>query len=139
VGARSLLHMGEVASYQGGSFFLRWWPAMLVACALGVVLVGWSHRVQWATLLVLVAAVHGRWLPWQFTIRCDGIALRFPFGRSRFLPKSKLSIRLDVVGAIALVGRRRRFGYPLLDRVLYAPGHDEMMRTTFSELGYELA
>lgn|SRR5690242_15518834 len=130
--------MGDVVSYQGGSFFLRWWPAILVACALGVLLVGWDHRAQWATLLVLVAVVHGRWLPWQFTIRRDGIALRFPFGRRRFIPKQRLRIRLEVVGAIALVGQHR-LGIPLLDRVLYVPGHDEMMRTTFSELGYELA
>ena len=131
--------MGEVGSYQGGSFFLRWWPKILLVCAVAVMLVGVSHRVQWATLLVVAALVHGRWLPCQFTILDDGIALRFPFGRRRFLPKSKLCIRLEVVGAIALVGRHRRFGYPLLDRVLYVPGHDEMMRTTFSALGYELA
>src|SRR4051812_6049762 len=104
------MDMARAHSYQGGSFFLRWWPKLLVAFAAVILVVGWSHSIQWATLLVVVACVHARWLPCQFTILDDGIQLAFPFGRRLFLPKTALTIRVETVGAIALVGRRRRFG-----------------------------
>jgi hypothetical protein len=112
---------------------------MLVVLAIWALVVGWSRSIQWATLLVVVADVHGRWLPWQFTILDDGLALTFPFGRRVFLPKSSLRVRMEVVGATALVGRRRKFGYLLMDRVLYEPGREILLRTAFTGLGYDLA
>jgi len=42
-------------------------------------------------------------------------------------------------GATALVGRRRRFGYLLMDRILYEPGREILLRTAFTGLGYDLA
>ncbi len=65
--------MGDAGVYEGRNPFLRWWPKLLVVIAVGVVLLGWNHTVQWATLLCLLAYVHGRWLPWRFTIGEDGI------------------------------------------------------------------
>ena len=80
-----------------------------------------SHAIQWVTVLALVAYVHGRWLPWQFTIREDGLSLAFPFGRRLFLPRTSLTVRMEVVGAVAMVGRRRHFGYLLMERIGYEP------------------
>jgi hypothetical protein len=125
-------------SYQGGSTFLRWWPRALPLVALWILVVGWNHSVQWATLLVVAAALHARFLPCAFTITDDGVAMRFPFGRRQFLEKHAVTIRLDLVGAVALVGRRRRVGYPLMDRILYEPGRASLLYTAFSSFGYQV-
>jgi hypothetical protein len=68
----------------------------------------------------------------------DGVWMRFPFGRHRFLAKQAVTIRLDVVGAVALVGPRRRIGYPLMDRILYEPGRSSLLYTAFSSFGYHV-
>ncbi len=131
--------MPDAGSYQGGSTFLRWWPRVLLAFALWILVIGWIHSIQWATLLAVGAYIHAKWLPCQFTVLEQGIQLKFPFGRQVFLPKKSLTVRMEVVGAIALVGRRRKFGYPLMDRILYEPGRGALLRTAFSSLGYDLA
>jgi hypothetical protein len=64
--------------------------------------------------------------------------MRFPFGRRQFLEKHAVTIRLDLVGAVALVGRRRRVGYPLMDRILYEPGRASLLYTAFSSFGYQV-
>ncbi len=125
-------------SYQGGSTFLRWWPRALPLVALLVLAVRWSHSVQWATLFVVAAAVHARFFPCAFTITDDGVWMLFPFGKRRFLAKQAITIRLEIVGAIALVGPRRRVGYPLMDRVLYEPGRSSLLYTAFSSFGYRV-
>jgi hypothetical protein len=130
--------MAQAGSYQGGSAFLRWWPKVMVAFAAWVLLIGWSRSIQWATLLVVIAYIHGRWLPHQFTILEDGLALTFPFGRHLFLPTTSPTVRAEVVGAIALIGRRRRFGYLLMDRILYEPGREILLRTAFTGVGCDL-
>ena len=131
--------MAGAGCYQGGNRFLRWWPKALLGLALLILVVGWNHSVQFAALLAVSAYIHGRWLPWQFTATDEGLALSFPFGRRLFLAKSALTVRLEVVGAIALVGRRRRFGYPLMERVLYEPGHEQLLHTVFTDLGYRVS
>src|SRR5665213_1464154 len=89
-------------------------------------------------VLALVAYIHGRWLPWQFAIREDGLSLAFPFGRRLFLPRQSLTVRIEMVGAIAMVGRRRHFGYLLMDRLGYEPNNEERLRGAFSGFGYNL-
>jgi hypothetical protein len=131
--------MTDAPTYQGGSTFLRWWPRVLIGLAALVVLMGWSRSLPWAALFLLAAFVHGRLLPCEFTILDEGLALQFPFGRRILLPKQSLTIRMDNVGALALVGPRRRFGYPVLDRILYEPGRSILLRTAFSGLGYRMA
>src|SRR6266852_9486460 len=132
-------HVASAGSYQGGSGFLRWWPKIMVVCSLSLLATGWSPSpIQFATLFAVVAYVHGRWLPWQFIIHDDGVTLTFPFGRHLFLPKQSLTVRMEVVGAIALIGRRREFGYLLMDRILYEPGRDIFLRSAFLGLGYTL-
>ena len=130
--------MAEPTSYQGGSAFLRWWPAVLLGCAFVMFRLGGFRTIQWIAVLLVVAAAHARFLPWQFTIRADGLMLTFPFGRHRFLPKASFRIRMETIGATALVGRRQRIGYLLMDRVLYEPGRDALLRSAFTGLGYEL-
>ena len=130
--------MAEDAVYQGRNRFLRWWPKLLLALAALILYVGWSHSIQWVTLLAAIAYVHGRWLPWQFTIREDGLALQFPFGRRLFLPRSSLTVRMEVVGAVAMVGRRRHFGYLLMDRIGYEPDNERRLRGAFTGFGYHL-
>jgi hypothetical protein len=124
--------------YEGRNKFLRWWPKVLLLLAAAILYVAWTHAIQWVTLLVFVAYVHGRWLPWRFTIREDGIELIFPFGRKLFLKKSSLTVRIEVVGAVAMVGRRRHFGYLLLDRIGYEPDGERRLRGAFTLLGYDL-
>lgn len=130
--------MAPSGTYQGGSTFLRWWPRALPLVALWILVVGWNHSVQFATVLVLAAALHARFLPCAFTVTSDGVSMLFPFGRRRFLDKQDVTIRLDVVGAVALVGAHRRIGYPLMDRVLYEPGRTSLLYTAFSSFGYRV-
>jgi hypothetical protein len=130
--------MADFAGYLGRNWFLRWWPKLLLVLGAVVLYVDWNHAIQWATLFGAIAYVHGRWLPWQFAIREDGLALTFPFGRRLFLPRSSLTVRIDVVGAIAMVGRRRHFGYLLMDRIGYEPDGERQLRNAFTGLGYNL-
>jgi hypothetical protein len=131
--------MAEPTSYQGGSLFLRWWPPALVVLAVVAAGVGGFSGFKWATLLVLVAYLHSRFLPWQFTLERAGLALAFPFGRRVFIPKASLTVRMETVGATALVGRHRRFGYLLLDSILYVPGRTLLLHTALTGLGYKLS
>ncbi len=110
----------------------------MIGCAVAMCMLGGLHSIQWPTLLVVLAVIHARWMPWQFTIRKDGLALAFPFGRRMFLPKASLTVRMETIGATALVGRHRRFGYLLMDRILYEPGRSILLRTAFSGLGYQV-
>ena len=130
--------MGDAGIYEGRNRFLRWWPKILVVIAVGVIFLGWNHTAQWATLLLVLAYVHGRWLPWQFTIGADGLTLTFPFGRHLFLARNALTVRMEVVGAVALVGRRRHFGYLLLESIGYQPESDGRLRRAFTGFGYNL-
>ncbi len=130
--------MAEPTSYQGGSLFLRWWPPSLLVLAFIAFRLSGFQAMQWPALLILGAYIHFRWLPWQFTITEDGLALTFPFGRHAFIPKRATTVRIETVGATALVGRRRRFGYLLLDSILFQPGRAVMLRTAFTGLGYDL-
>ena len=131
--------MAEPALYEGSSWFMRWWPKVMLVIAWWVLTVGWSRSIQWAALLVVAAAVHGRWLPWRFAVRADGLVLQFPFGRRLFLPKDTTTVRMEAVGAVALVGRRRRWGYPLTDHLLYHPDRGPRLRTALTLLGYRIA
>jgi hypothetical protein len=127
-----------VWSYARDSSFLRWWPKILIAAAVVVIVIGVHGSIQWAALFALVAYVHGRWLPWRFRVFDDGIALTFPFGRRVFLPKSATTVRVSYAGAVALVGRARRFGYPLLDQVLYQPDNTPRLRLALTVSGYDI-
>ena len=71
-------------------------------------------------------------------VEADGLELAFPFGRRLFLPKASLTVRIEAVGATALIGRRRRFGYLLLDHLTPEPGRAILLETAFTGLGYEL-
>jgi len=126
------------ASYEGSSGFLRWWPKILLGLALGVLYVGWSHSLQWATLLVVCAWIHGRMLPWRFSVLADGLELVFPFGRRVFLPKPSTTVRLESVGAVAMTAPHRRLGYLLHDGVLFEPGRRLRMRRAFDYYGYRV-
>ena len=125
--------------YEGTSMFMRWWPKVMLVAAWWVLTIGWARSIQWAALLVVAAFIHGRWLPWRFAVRDDGLLLTFPFGRHLFLPKDTTTVRMEAVGAIALVGRRRRWGYPLTDHLLYDPDRGPRLRAALTLLGYRLA
>ena len=130
--------MADEAGYLGRNRFLRWWPKLLLGLAAFVLVVNLNHAIQWATVLVLIAFVHGRWLPWQFTIGADGLSLAFPFGRRLFLPRASLTVRMEVVGAVAMVGRRRHFGYLLMERIGYQPDNERLLRGAFTFFDYNL-
>ena len=89
-----LTAMEDFASYEGRSGFLRWWPKALLAAALWVLLEGWMSAIQYATFLALAAWIGGQFIPWRFSVFDDGVRLLFPFGRTVFLPKEKLTVRL---------------------------------------------
>ena len=125
--------------YVGGSFFMLWAPKVMLVLALLVYAGHWNHSIQFATVFVVAAFVHSRWLPFQFRILDDGLDLSFPFGRRLFVSKATATVRVDLVGAFVRVGRRRSLGYPLLDGVLYQPGRQSEMRAAFLARGYDVS
>ncbi len=130
--------MDDFASYEGRSGFLRWWPKILLAIALWVVVIRVSHSLQWAMLFLACAWLHGRLLPWRFAVLDEGLDLVFPFGRHVFLPKVATTVRLESVGAVALSGGHRHLGYLLHDGVLYVPDQRARLRRALSFYGYRV-
>jgi hypothetical protein len=130
--------MGDPSCYEGSSGFLRWWPRILVLGAVALLASAPTRAIQWTTLFAVLALLHALWVPWRFVVADDGLQLTFPFGRHLFLPKRSTSIRLEHVGAFVLVGRHRRFGYPLHERFLYEPGQAPRLRNAFLWFGYDL-
>ena len=128
----------EESSYESRSEFLRWWPKVLIAAAVLVIVLGVERSMQWAGLFALAAYVHGRWLPWRVNVFDDGLALTFAFGRRLFVPKHNTTVRIQYAGAVALVGRARRFGYPLIDQVLYKPGNTNRLTLALDAAGYDI-
>jgi hypothetical protein len=126
------------APYERASRYLTWAPFAMLILAVVMLLSRWNHSVQFASLFVLIAYVHWRWLPRRYVIADDGLALTFPFGRRVFLPKATVTVRMEVVGAFALTGRRRRLGYPLLDSLLYQPGASDALRNALARFGYRV-
>jgi hypothetical protein len=124
--------------YEGTSGFLLWAPRVFLAMALVMYLSQCNHWVEFATTFVGLAFIHSRWLPWRFEIQDDGLQLLFPFGRHVFLNRSLATVRVDVVGAMVYDGGRgkRRFGYPLMDGILYQPGREALLRSAFVDRGY---
>jgi hypothetical protein len=131
--------VADVAVYEGHSAFLRWWPKALLLLAVLILVIGWTRSLQWAALFAFVAFLHGKLLPWRFTISVDGLRLTFPFGREIFIPKSATTVRLEQLGAVALVGSRRKMGYVLSDGVLYSPDKAPRLRRALSLCGYTVA
>jgi hypothetical protein len=130
--------MDGFASYEGSSGFLRWWPKVLLGFALGIALIHWSHWVQWSTVCVVCAYLHGRLLPWHFAVLPDGVELRFPFGRCVFLAKPETTVRLETVGAVAMTDEHKYLGYLLHDGVLYVPGRRARLRRALDHYGYRV-
>jgi len=128
----------DFASYEGASKFLRWWPKILLGLALAVLVSRVSHSLQWATLLVVCAWLHGRLLPWRFSVFDDGLELVFPFGKRVFMPKPSTTVRLETVGAVAMTGTHRHLGYLLHDGVLFEPGQRLRLRRAFDFYGYRV-
>jgi hypothetical protein len=124
--------------YEGTSGFLLWAPKVFLFMAAAIYLSHWNHSIEFATTFVVLAFIHSRWLPWRFEIREDGLELVFPFGRRLFLSRSFATVRVDVVGAMVYDGRRgkHRFGYPLMDGILYTPGRESVLRSAFVDRGY---
>jgi hypothetical protein len=124
--------------YEGTSTFMLWAPKVFVFMAVGIYLSHWNHSIEFASTFLVLAFIHSRWLPWRFEIRDDGLQLVFPFGRHLFVSRSSATIRVDVVGAMLYDdGRGKfRFGYPLLDGILYQPGRESVLRSAFVDRGY---
>ena len=130
--------MEGFASYEGRSGFLRWWPKVLLGAALGVLVAGGMSAIQWSAFCMLSAWVGGHYIPWRFGVFDDGVGLMFPFGRCVFLPKDKVTVRLETVGAVALIEGHRHLGYLLHDGVLYVPDQQSSLRFTLDYFGYRI-
>lgn len=117
---------------------MLWAPKVYVAMAVGMYLSHWNHSIEFASTFLLIAFIHSRWLPWRFEIHDEGLKLLFPFGRHLFLSRSFATVRVDVVGAMVYDGRRGRlrFGYPVVDGILYQPGRESSLRSAFVDRGY---
>jgi hypothetical protein len=45
---------------------------------------------------------------------------------------------MEMVGAFAMTERRRRFGYPLLESILYQPNAESALRSALTDFGYRV-
>jgi hypothetical protein len=106
--------------------------------ALVICLLHLNHWIEFATTFLVIAFIHSRWLPWRFEVQEDGLQLVFPFGRRLFLGRGIATVRIDVVGAMVYDDRRGRFrfGYPLMDGILFRPGRESLLRSAFVDRGY---
>jgi hypothetical protein len=124
-------------AFQGESGYMRWAPKAMLALAVAVLVARWTHSLQWASLLVLVAYVHERCLAWRFVVSDDGVLLVFPFGREAFVPRESAIVKVEMVGVVLrMQGRLRR--YLLFDGVLYRPGSEDALRAAFSARGFRV-
>lgn len=130
--------MGDIASYEGHSAFLRWWPKVLLLVAVWVLSVGGMRAIQWAVFVVVVAVVQSHYVPWRFTILDEGLHLQFPFGRRVFLLKPATTVRLETVGAVAMTDPHSRIGYVLHDGMLYVPDQRTRLYDALTILGYRV-
>jgi hypothetical protein len=130
--------MDDFASYEGSSGFLRWWPKILLGLAFAIAVFHGSHWLQFSTVLVVCAYLHGRLLPWHFSVLADGLELVFPFGRRVFLAKPATTVRIETVGAVAMTNARRHLGYLLHDGVLFQPGQRARLQRAFAYYGYRV-
>lgn len=130
--------VGDIASYDGHSGFLRWWPKALLLAALWVLFEGGMRAAPWATFLVVVACVQSHYVPWRFTVLDDGLHLQFPFGRRVFLGKPTTTVRLETVGAVAMTAPHSRVGYVLHDGLLYVPDQRTRLLNALTILGYRV-
>jgi hypothetical protein len=116
---------------------MRWAPKALLGLAVAVLAVRWTRSWQWATLFVVLAYVHARWLAWRFVVSDAGVLLVFPFGRSMFIARESASVKVEMVGAVLRV-RGHLLRYFLLDGILYRPGNEEALRAAFSTHGFRI-
>jgi hypothetical protein len=123
--------------FEGHSGYMRWAPKVLLGLAVAVLVVRWTRSVQWATLFVVLAYVHARWLAWRFAVSDDGVVLVFPFGRRLFIAREAASVKVEMVGAVLRV-RGRVLRYLLLDGILYRPGAEDALRAAFSAHGFRI-
>ena len=130
--------MADDAVYEGRSGFLRWWPKILIVASWWVLSDGWPESIPWAAFLIVLAYLFGRWIPYRFLVHDEGLVLVFPFGRRVYLPKEALTVRLEAVGAIAML-RGRRFGYLLNDGLLYDPQRGPKLSAALHSQGYRVA
>jgi hypothetical protein len=121
--------------FEGSSGYLRWAPKAALLLAALVLWVGWNHALEWATLLVFIALLHGQCLAWRFVVSDDSVTMSFPFGRRVVVAKETVSVKMEMVGATLRV-RGRLLRYLLFDGVLYRPGCEERLRHAFVARGF---
>ena len=126
------------APYERASWYLTWAPFAMLGLAVVMLLSRWNHSVQFASLFLGLAYLHARWLPRRYVVSSNGLVLTFPFGRQLFLPKSVVTVRLEMVGAFAFTEQHRRFGYPLLGSLLYQPNASASLRGALHNFGYRV-
>jgi hypothetical protein len=121
----------------GTSVFLRCWPPGMVAFA-AVVLIGTGGGAAfYAVVFALFGVVVARYLPWRFAVFDEGIALWFPFGRTLFLPREAVTVRVTTNSAVAYPKSYRRFGYPLTDGLVER--RHAALQAALLEHGFRLA
>jgi hypothetical protein len=129
--------VGRHDAFQGESGYMRWAPKAMLALGVAVLVVRWTHSLQWASLLVLLAYVHARCLAWRFVVSDEGVSLMFPFGREAFVARESAVVKVEIVGVVLRVqGRLRR--YLLFDGILYRPGSEDVLRAEFSARGFRV-
>ena len=120
--------------YVGQSQALHWWPIAMVACAIAAFLVGGPSP---AIVLLVPAVIVAVWLPWRFEVLDAGIALWFPFGKYRYLPKERVTVRVGHGSTVLLPRHAERFGYPLTDGLVEQ--RRATLRAVLTAHGYDVA
>jgi hypothetical protein len=120
--------------YVGQSKLLRYWPGFMVVVGLVPVATG---QLLGALVFFVPATLAARVLPWRFAVLESGIALWFPFGKHRYVPKEQLTVRVGLGSTVLLPRRADRFGYPLTDGLVER--RRMVLRAVLTEHGFQVA
>jgi hypothetical protein len=123
------------ARYVGESTFLRLWPPGMLAFAFVVLTEPGTRGAFYAMVFSACGLVSAYCLPWRFEVVDEGIVLRFPFARIRFLPKHAVTIRITP-GSVVALRPHRRLGYPLSDGIVER--RHVSLRAALLDLGFQV-
>ena len=122
--------------YVGACALLRAMPPAFLLLAFVTLASSPVYAAAPALMLTGCAICACQLLPWRFAVVDEGLALWFPLGRRRFLPRDAVTVRITLASAVAHPLTYRRARYPLTDGLLQK--RLPVLRAVLVEHGFEV-
>lgn len=120
--------------YVGQSQLLHYWPRVMLAAAIMSLLFG---QVLGILVFLVPAMLVAFLLPWRFAVLDRGIALWFGFGKTRYVAKENVKVRVGHGSTVVLPRQADRFGYALTDG--FVEHRQTILRAVLTEHGFQVA